>query len=133
VAEHLLASPADEMVTLATPAADGDLENPNVVKVVLDAAGYALYFSRAAIPYPRGTGGATPLRHLGLYGYQRDTLLRLAALPPSPLERRESLEQLRALEHGIRVRVLPVAAAAPGVDTAEDAARVAALLGGATS
>ncbi len=130
LALHLLGHPEDGMATLAAPAAAADLGNPNAVKVVLDAQGYALYFSRAGVPYPRGAEGAVPLRHLGLYGYRRETLLRLAALPPSPLERRESLEQLRAIENGIRLRVLLVASAAPGVDTAEDAARVAHLLAG---
>jgi 3-deoxy-D-manno-octulosonate cytidylyltransferase len=128
VAQHLRAQPADPIVTLAVAASEGDLGDPNAVKVVLDAAGYALYFSRAPIPFPRHGEGAAPLRHLGLYGYQRAALLALAALPPSPLERRESLEQLRALENGMRLRVLLVAAAAPGVDTAEDAARVGELL-----
>jgi 3-deoxy-manno-octulosonate cytidylyltransferase (CMP-KDO synthetase) len=117
------------MATLAVSAAPDDLANPHVVKVVLDREGYALYFSRAGIPYPRQEEGAAPLRHLGLYGYRRETLLRLAELPPSPLERRESLEQLRALENGIRLRVLLVESAAPGVDTAEDAERVERLLG----
>ena len=130
VALHLAAEPADGMVTLAVKAGTGDLTDPNAVKVVLDQRGYALYFSRAPVPWRRNEEGAEPLRHLGLYGYQRQTLLDLAALPPSPLERRESLEQLRALEHGIRLRVLLVEAAAPGVDTVEDAARVAALLAG---
>ena len=130
LALHLAAHPEDGMATLAVPAAAGDLDNPHIVKVVLDRDGYALYFSRAPIPFPRHPGGAAPLRHLGLYGYRRDTLLRLAALPPSPLERSESLEQLRALENGIRLRVLVVESAAQGVDTAEDAARVGQLLGG---
>ena len=116
------------MATLAVPAHDDDLGNPHVVKVVLDRDGYALYFSRAAIPYPRQEQGAAPLRHLGLYGYRRETLLRLAALPPSPLEQREALEQLRALENGIRLRVLRVESAPPSVDTAEDAALVERML-----
>jgi 3-deoxy-manno-octulosonate cytidylyltransferase (CMP-KDO synthetase) len=130
LALHLSEHPEDGMATLAAPAAEGDLDDPHVVKVVLDRDGYALYFSRAPIPFPRHPGGAAPLRHLGIYGYRRETLLRLAALPPSPLERSESLEQLRALENGIRLRVLVVESAAPGVDTAEDAARVGQLLGG---
>jgi 3-deoxy-manno-octulosonate cytidylyltransferase (CMP-KDO synthetase) len=99
-----------------------------VVKAVLDARGYALYFSRAPIPFPRNAGGAAPLRHLGIYGYRKDALLRLAALPASPLERSESLEQLRALEAGIPIRVLTGARPSLGVDTAEDAAHAERLL-----
>ncbi len=120
LARHLRDNPGDPVATLASPAAAGDLENPDVVKVVLDSRGYALYFSRAPIPYPRGDGGAAPRRHVGIYGYQRAALLRLAGLPPTPLERRESLEQLRALENGIAIRVLPVARGWRGVDTIED-------------
>jgi 3-deoxy-manno-octulosonate cytidylyltransferase (CMP-KDO synthetase) len=120
LAAHLRDNPQDQLATLAAPAEDGDLENPDVVKVVLDARGYALYFSRAPIPYPRGQDGAAPLRHIGIYGYQREALLQLAALPPTPLERSESLEQLRALENGIPIRVLAVERAWVGVDTIED-------------
>ena len=98
-------------------------------KVVLDLAGYALYFSRSTIPYPRQQG-AVPLKHLGIYGYQREALLRLASLPPSPLERSESLEQLRALENGVRIRVLLTERTSSGVDTREDLERVERLLGG---
>jgi 3-deoxy-manno-octulosonate cytidylyltransferase (CMP-KDO synthetase) len=128
LAEHLRDRPQDPVATLAAPAGEGDLENPNVVKVVVDRRGYALYFSRATIPYPRGAGGATPRRHVGIYGYQREALLRLAALPPTPLERSESLEQLRALENGIPIRVLPVDRAWQGVDTIEDLRTVDRLL-----
>jgi 3-deoxy-manno-octulosonate cytidylyltransferase (CMP-KDO synthetase) len=120
LARHLSDSPDDPVATLAAPAEDGDLENPDVVKVVTDRRGYALYFSRASIPYPRGTDGATARRHVGIYGYQREALLRLAALEPTPLERSESLEQLRALENGISIRVLEVERAWWGVDTIED-------------
>ena len=120
LAEHLRDHPRDQVATMAAPAADGDLENPDVVKVVVDSRGYALYFSRAPIPYPRGPGGATARRHVGIYGYQREALLRLAALEPTPLERSESLEQLRALENNIPIRVLPVERAWWGVDTIED-------------
>jgi 3-deoxy-manno-octulosonate cytidylyltransferase (CMP-KDO synthetase) len=130
IAEHLAAHPEDPVVTLATPAAPEEMGNPNAVKVVLARDGAALYFSRSAIPYPRQEGGFAPLKHLGIYGYQRDALLRLAALPPSPLERGESLEQLRALENGIGIRVLIVDRASIGVDTAEDLARVEEILAG---
>ncbi len=124
LARHLTDHPEDEVVTLAAPALPEEIDNPNAVKVVVDGAGYALYFSRSAIPYARQSGGATPLKHLGIYGYQRRALLRLAGLPPTPLEISESLEQLRALENGIRIRVLAVSKASPGVDTREDLERV---------
>ena len=128
LAEHLAASPGDPVVTLATPALPEEMDNPNAVKVVLARDGSALYFSRSAIPYLRQQGGAAPLKHLGIYGYQREALLRLASLPPSPLELSESLEQLRALENGIAIRVLVVARGSQGVDTAEDLDRVEKVL-----
>ena len=136
IAAHLAAHPEDPMVTLAAPldldpemAEIAELANPNVVKVVVGLDGRALYFSRAAIPYARqAAAGAPPLRHLGIYGYQRAALLRLAELPPSPLERTEGLEQLRALEHGISIRVLLTGPGLPGVDTREDLERVERLL-----
>jgi 3-deoxy-manno-octulosonate cytidylyltransferase (CMP-KDO synthetase) len=128
IAEHLAAVPEDTVVTLATPATPEEMENPNAVKVVLTRDGSALYFSRAPIPYPRQPGGFAPLKHLGLYGYQREVLMRLAALAPTPLERSESLEQLRALENGIPIRVLVVDRGSFGVDTAEDLERVESIL-----
>lgn len=128
IADHLAAHPDDPMVTLATPAAPEEMENPNAVKVALARDGSALYFSRSLIPYPRNEGAATPLKHLGIYGYQRDALLLLAGLPTTPLERSESLEQLRALEYGMRIRVLIVDKGSVGVDTAEDLERVERLL-----
>lgn len=133
IAGHLAANPGDPVVTLATPAEPGEMDNPNAVKVVLARDGSALYFSRSPIPYPRQppqSSGAAPLKHLGIYGYQRDALLRLAGLPPTPLERSESLEQLRALENGIPIRVLVVDRGSFGVDTAEDLERVETILKG---
>jgi 3-deoxy-manno-octulosonate cytidylyltransferase (CMP-KDO synthetase) len=130
IAEHLAASPGDPVVTLATPAEPAEMDNPNAVKVVLARDGSALYFSRSPIPYQRQSGGAAPLKHLGIYGYQREALLRLAGLPPTPLERSESLEQLRALENGIPIRVLVVDRGSFGVDTAEDLERVETILKG---
>lgn len=112
-----------EMATLARPLAPEEWENPHVVKLVRDLRGDALYFSRASIPYPRGEGAA-PLAHVGIYGYRRDFLERLASLPPTPLERTERLEQLRALEHGHRIRVLVTDYRSVGVDTPEDLERV---------
>ena len=107
-----------------------DLANPNVVKVVLDRGGFALYFSRAAIPYMRDPrGGFPPLyRHIGLYAYRRSALLVLASLEPTPLERAEALEQLRALEHGIRIKAVETAYDSIGVDTPEDLDQVRRLL-----
>ena len=130
--EHLLHHPTDPMVTLAVPAEAGEIDDPNAVKVVCDRQGFALYFSRAPLPYLRGgerPAGARPLKHWGIYGYQRQTLLDLAALPATPLERSESLEQLRALENGIPIRVLQVEGGAYSVDTPEDLERVARALG----
>jgi 3-deoxy-manno-octulosonate cytidylyltransferase (CMP-KDO synthetase) len=106
-----------------------ELHNPNVVKLVVDADDYALYFSRAPIPYVRHGQPAAPFwRHVGLYAYRRDCLMRLAALPPSALEQSESLEQLRALEHGIRIKAVETAFDTIGVDTPEDLARVRRLV-----
>jgi 3-deoxy-manno-octulosonate cytidylyltransferase (CMP-KDO synthetase) len=133
LAAHLAAHPEDPMVTLAAPADADALDNPNVVKVVVGSAGQALYFSRSAIPYRRQAGGAAPLRHLGIYGYQRAALLHLADLQPTPLERSESLEQLRALEHGMVIRVLTTDRGLPGVDTQEDLEHVERLLAASAS
>lgn len=125
----LLADRTIEMGTLRTPLAPGDADNPNVVKVVVNLAGDALYFTRAAVPFHRpGQPAAPAWRHLGLYVYRRETLLRLAQLPPTPLEQSEGLEQLRALEHGIRLHTVAVPAASPSVDTPEDLARVRRLM-----
>jgi len=107
-----------------------DLTNPNVVKVVVDRAGYAMYFSRSPIPHIRDPrGGWPPLyRHVGLYAYRRSTLLVLSQLEPTPLERTESLEQLRALEHGIRIKTVETAYDSFGVDTPGDLEQVRRLL-----
>jgi len=95
--------------------------NPNVVKVVLDARGFALYFSRAAIPRPRDGGSIEAYRHIGIYGYRAGFLARYASLAPSPLERIEALEQLRVLWHGYRIAVAVSAGdVPPGVDSAQD-------------
>lgn len=125
------------MATLAHPIHDhADFINPNVVKVIADEMGYALYFSRAPIPWPRDAFAAqqpTPhelgaLRHIGLYAYRAGFLRTYADLAASPLERFEMLEQLRVLWHGYRISLgITPSAPAPGVDTAEDLARVRAL------
>ena len=119
-----------EMITAAHRfAGQADVASPHQVKVVLDAKGKALYFSRAPIPFVRDSGTrATFLRHQGIYGYTRDLLLRFVRWKPSPLERAESLEQLRALENGIRIHVLVTKTGSPGIDTPEDAAALEQIL-----
>jgi 3-deoxy-manno-octulosonate cytidylyltransferase (CMP-KDO synthetase) len=122
--------PAVSMTTLyrriQNPA---ELSDPNIVKVVLDRAGYAMYFSRAPIPHTRDPrGGWPPLyRHIGLYAYRRSTLMVVASLEPTPLERAEALEQLRPLEHGIRIKAVETAYDSIGVDTPEDLEQVRRL------
>jgi 3-deoxy-manno-octulosonate cytidylyltransferase (CMP-KDO synthetase) len=102
-----------------------ELHDPNITKVVVDADGHAMYFSRAPIPFTRaGCPPAVAWRHIGLYAYRRECLLRLAALPPTALELSEALEQLRALEHGIRIRVMETRHDSIGVDTPGDLERV---------
>ena len=111
-----------------------DFTNPNIVKLVLDRAGYVLYFSRAPIPHARDPRGGWPpmYRHVGLYAYRRNVLMVLAKLEQTPLERSESLEQLRALEHGIRIRAVETAYDSIGVDTPDDLEQVRRLLEGPT-
>jgi 3-deoxy-manno-octulosonate cytidylyltransferase (CMP-KDO synthetase) len=126
----------EEMSTAATVIqTEAEWENPNVTKVVVNAAGRALYFSRRTIPYVRdaATGAeqlaAFPfLKHLGIYGYRRQTLLRLVRFPVSPLEKAEKLEQLRALENGIAIAVVKVSYDSVGVDVPADVKRVEWLL-----
>jgi 3-deoxy-manno-octulosonate cytidylyltransferase (CMP-KDO synthetase) len=112
-----------QMSTLRQAISDpADEDNPNVVKVVVDRSGDALYFSRAKIPYRREDGVA--FKHIGLYAFRREFLLTFAALSQTPLERAESLEQLRALEHGYRVRAVETRFESVEVDTPEDLERV---------
>jgi 3-deoxy-manno-octulosonate cytidylyltransferase (CMP-KDO synthetase) len=112
------------MATLVRPLEDSaERLSPHVVKVVPDIRGDALYFSRADIPYDRDGTRVPRFAHVGLYGYRRATLLRLAQLPPGTLEQAESLEQLRALENGIRIRCVRTEAKSLGVDTPADLAR----------
>jgi len=135
--------PGLDMATLSLPLRDvEEMLSPSVVKVVCDAKGDALYFSRSPLPLVR-QGASSDLRaaaaaavarglarkHVGLYVYRRESLLRFAALAPTPLEMAEGLEQLRALENGMRIRVVErEGAAGPAVDTAEDLERVRALI-----
>jgi 3-deoxy-manno-octulosonate cytidylyltransferase (CMP-KDO synthetase) len=130
----LHARPDAGMASLMTPIRErADHESPHVVKVVTAGDGCALYFSRSPLPYWRGPRDGAPLgrRHIGVYAYRRDVLLALAGAPRSPLERAEELEQLRALERGVRIRMVEVDSAPPEVDTAEDLARVRRLVEGA--
>lgn len=124
--------PAVEMATLWYPLADADRDNPNAVKVVADAVGNALFFSRSLIPFPRNPEGFAPRKHIGVYGYRREVLRRLAALPPCDLEKIEVLEQLRALYHGIRIRLVAASRETPGVDTHADLERVRSVFEGRT-
>ena len=119
-----------EMITAAHRFTDtADVASPHQVKVVLDANSNALYFSRSAIPFVRDSGTrATFLRHQGIYGYRRDLLLRFVEWKASPLERAESLDQLRALENGVRIHVLVTNTGSPGIDTPEDAAALEQIL-----
>jgi 3-deoxy-manno-octulosonate cytidylyltransferase (CMP-KDO synthetase) len=138
------ADPEVPMATLSLPLTDPEeMLSPSVVKVVVDEAGDALYFSRSPIPFVRSAAGdpqgraraamdlGLARKHVGLYVYRREALMRFAALPASPLEEAEELEQLRALHHGMRIRVAPLRAGAWGlaVDTPQDLERVRALLG----
>jgi 3-deoxy-manno-octulosonate cytidylyltransferase (CMP-KDO synthetase) len=126
VIEPLTADPTLVMSTLRTAISNAsDFTNPNVVKVVVDAHDNALYFSRAPIPFQRDRGAA--FKHIGLYGYRRDFLLTFTTLERTPLERSESLEQLRALENGFRIRAVETRFESIEVDTPEDLERVRRL------
>ena len=129
----------EEMSTAASPIKDPvELDDPNVVKVIVNSAGRALYFSRRAIPFLRDAASGSVseqlaafpfLKHLGIYGYRRETLLRLVKFPVSPLESAEKLEQLRALDNGIQIAVVKVGYDSVGVDVPADVERVERLLG----
>ena len=137
----LLAEPALPMSTVSLPLTDvEEMLSSAVVKVVADAHGDALYFSRSPIPFVRDAGDVRASatlavarglarKHLGLYAYRREALLRFASLPPAPLEQAESLEQLRALHHGMRIRVVPMEGqSGVAVDTPQDLERVRAIM-----
>jgi len=131
---ELVAPFADRSISMSTLyrriTDESELLNPNIVKVVIDRFGFAMYFSRAPIPHTRDPrGGYPPLfRHVGVYAYRRTALMVLAGLEPTPLERSESLEQLRALEHGIRIKAVETSYDSIGVDTPEDLEQVRRLL-----
>lgn len=131
------ARPELAMATLSTPILRAeDAAADSVVKVVVDRESYAIYFSRLPIPFYRDENvppAAAPARHrkhIGLYAYRKEALMRFASLPPTPLEQAEALEQLRALEHGMRILVVPTAHDAISVDTPEDLERVRRLFQG---
>jgi len=129
VAKALMESDEETpMTSAATIANEEERENSNVVKVVTDQKGIALYFSRSPIPFYRNQVAPT-LRHIGIYGYRKDFLLKFVSLPQTPLEKTESLEQLRALENGFRIKIVLVDYSPVGVDTPEDLERVRRLLG----
>jgi 3-deoxy-manno-octulosonate cytidylyltransferase (CMP-KDO synthetase) len=119
-----------EMITAAHPFDNPeDAQSPHQVKVVVNQSGDALYFSRASIPFVRDASEQPKyFRHQGIYGYKRDLLLRFVRWKTSPLERAEALEQLRALENGVRIRVVMTESGSPGVDTPEDARMIELLM-----
>ncbi len=132
--QGLLEDPAAQMVTLRFLMKGPDrFEDPNVVKVVVDGQDWALYFSRALIPGLKAGRGAPAVwyKHLGIYGYRRQLLERFVSWAPSPLETTEGLEQLRALEHGVRIKVFDSPQDTSGVDTPEDLRRVEQVMKGA--
>ena len=116
-----------EVTTLSTACTPQEINDPNAVKVVTANDGRALYFSRATIPYQRGTP-LTPRKHIGIYAYRKAALRRFAELPPSPLESVERLEQLRLLEEGMSIHVVPTRFDTIGVDTEEDLLAVERIL-----
>ncbi|GAB6099444.1 3-deoxy-manno-octulosonate cytidylyltransferase [Halanaerocella petrolearia] len=125
----LLEDKSLQMGTLKHPITDSEeLENPNLVKVVTDKNDFALYFSRSPIPYPRQENDITYYKHIGLYVYRREFLLQYTDLPATPLEQQESLEQLRALENGYRIKVIETEHQSIGVDTPQDLEKVRELV-----
>ena len=124
LAEPFLSGENPDCATLVCPVDTGDeaaVRDPHTVKVVMDGNRYALYFSRSPIPYPRaGLDSTRYYRHLGIYAYRADVLRHFASAVPSMLEKEESLEQLRLLENGFRIRCVETGTGAPGVNTRED-------------
>jgi 3-deoxy-manno-octulosonate cytidylyltransferase (CMP-KDO synthetase) len=128
LAEVFENNPDLHMATLMTQMDKSEYHVPSAVKVITDLQGYALYFSRSLIPFPRVETSVPVFKHIGIYAYRRDFLLKYAKLAPTPLEKTESLEQLRALEHGYRIKVLETNFKSIGVDTIEDLEKVNLLL-----
>lgn len=113
-----------KMATVGAPLLEEEYNEPSAVKVVCNKKGDAMYFSRSLIPFPRNAFVNKPLKHIGIYAYTRDFLLTYATMEPTPAELTESLEQLRALENGVPIRVITTDARFVGVDTPEDLIRV---------
>jgi 3-deoxy-manno-octulosonate cytidylyltransferase (CMP-KDO synthetase) len=129
LAQSMIESPDASMGSMMCPIIDGsETADPSVVKVVVDRDNYALYFSRSEIPYPRNPDGARAFKHIGIYAYRRHFLLAYAAMDPTPLETTESLEQLRALENGHRIKMVETDFSPTSVDTPEDLERVREIL-----
>lgn len=126
--EAMTRFPDVPMGSLMCPLEVEEDDDPAVVKVVTDQQGFALYFSRARIPYPRDREAAEPKKHIGIYAYRRDFLLAFPNMPPTPLEKAESLEQLRALENGYRIIMVETTFSPTSVDTPEDLDRVRKIL-----
>ncbi|MEG0797161.1 MAG: 3-deoxy-manno-octulosonate cytidylyltransferase [Acidaminococcaceae bacterium] len=132
LAQAFVEDPELNMATLKTLMPEADYNNPNAVKVVTDQNGYALYFSRSLLPYPRKkTADFKVYKHVGIYAYRRNFLLRYAAFEPTPLEQIEGLEQLRVLENGYKIKVLESKFQGIGIDTPEDLLAVNKLLAAA--
>lgn len=120
-----------KLITSLVTRDNDDVNNPNIVKAVMDSNGYALYFSRSLIPYYRDNASGAEVvyyRHIGIYGYTRDAILAFSLLPPSQLENAEKLEQLRALENGIKIKLGIVSKAYPSVDRIEDIKAVEGII-----
>jgi 3-deoxy-manno-octulosonate cytidylyltransferase (CMP-KDO synthetase) len=128
LARELQDNPQIQIITAAAPLPFDEIASEQNVKVVINFDCDALYFSRSCIPFRRGTSEIRTYRHLGIYGYRRRALLDFVKMPPSALERAEQLEQLRALENGMKIRVVISETNSPGVDTLEDATEVERLI-----
>ena len=128
LAQEFLNDTALQMASVMSIMDTEDYQNPNAVKVVTDLNNNALYFSRSLLPYPRVAGKANVYKHIGIYAYKKDFLLNFAKLEPTPLEQSESLEQLRALENGYKIKMIKTKSKFIGVDSIEDLQTVNELL-----
>ena len=128
LAQEFLNDTALQMASVMSIMDTEDYQNPNAVKVVTDLNNNALYFSRSLLPYPRVAGKANVYKHIGIYAYKKDFLLKFAKLEPTPLEQSESLEQLRALENGYKIKMIQTKSKFIGVDSIEDLQTVNELL-----